>query len=48
MFGYRWAARWANGLAPRSSKPDLVVCEAEQIVCEAWESLLQERGCRME
>jgi len=48
MFGYRRTARWANGLTPRSSKPALVVCEAEQIVCQEWESLLRDRGCRME
>jgi hypothetical protein len=48
MFGYRRAARAANRAALPSSMPDRVVWEAEEIVCQAWESVLLERGARME
>jgi hypothetical protein len=48
MFGYRRPARLSDGTALPSPMPDLVVCEAEQIVCQAWESVLMDRGGRME
>jgi hypothetical protein len=47
VFGHRRAARTANS-APLPPTPDLVVREAEQIVCQAWEQVLLERGGRME
>jgi uncharacterized membrane protein YccC len=52
LFGYRRTGRTRNGTALPPPTPDRAaresIREAEQIVCQVWESVLLERGGRME